>query len=62
MKNKVYNIPPHKSEKDFGIESIIHNLEIRLKIQKEWVSRTEQQLEYFKSKKKKERGYLYEKI
>lgn len=53
MKNKVYNIPPHKSEKDFGIEADIRNLEIRLKIQKEWVSRTEEQLKYFKELLKK---------
>lgn len=53
MKNKVYNISPHKSEKDFGIEADICNLEIRLKIQKEWVSRTEEQLKYFKELLKK---------
>ena len=46
---------PPKSKK-IGIEADIENLELRLKIQKEWVSRTERDLEKMKRKLKKEKG------
>ena len=41
-------------KRKFGIDADIENLEKRLRIQKEWVAKTESELESLKEQKKRE--------